>query len=133
MLIMAGYKGKRISLSFSQVPGMPPMAQIMPPGMGMVPPMGMMPGGPPPPGIHMGMEPPGLPPPGMMQDDQLQMHRAAMVLHDERAREVRGVLPDLKDTNHTWYEFCVCFERVCVCYRVSTAWMNTIFWSSSKG
>ena len=58
----------------------------MPPGIGMVPPMGMMPGGPPPPGIHMGMEPPGLPPPGMTQDDQLMaQHRAAMVLQEEIA------------------------------------------------
>lgn len=65
---------------------MPPM----PPGMGMVPPMGMLPGGPPPPGIHMGIEPPGLPPPGMTQDDQLQMaqHRAAMVLQEEIAIQV---------------------------------------------
>lgn len=82
-----------------QVPGMPPMPQMsmptMPPGMGMVPPMGMMPGGPLPPGIHMGMDPPGLPPPGMTQDDQLQMaqHRAAMVLQEEIAiQQVRHTL-----------------------------------------
>lgn len=84
-----------MSLSPIQVPGMSPMAQMsmpMPPGMGMVPPMGMMGGGPPPPGIHMGMEAPGLAPPGMMQDDQLKMaqHRAAMVLHEERAMQVSG-------------------------------------------
>lgn len=68
---------------------MPPMPQMpMPPGMSMVPPMGMLSGGPPPPGIRMGMEPPGLPPPGMTHDDQLQMaqHRAAMVLQEERAK-----------------------------------------------
>lgn len=60
----------------------------MPPGMGMVPAIGMLSGGPPPPGIHMGMEP-GLPPPGMTQDDQLQMaqHRAAMVLQEEIAKQ----------------------------------------------
>eukprot|EP00066_Takifugu_rubripes_P028385 XP_011617651.1 PREDICTED: splicing factor 3B subunit 2 [Takifugu rubripes] len=77
----------------SQVPVMPPMPQMpmppMPPGMGMVPAIGMLPGGPPPPGIHMGMEPPGLPPPGMTQDDQLKMaqHRAAMVLQEEIAKQ----------------------------------------------
>lgn len=72
---------------------MPPMPQMpmppMPPGMGMVPAIGMLPGGPPPPGIHMGIEPPGLPPPGMTQDDQLKMaqHRAAMVLQEEIAKQ----------------------------------------------
>lgn len=77
-----------------QVPGMPPMPPMpmppMPPGMGMLQAMSMMPGGPPPPGIHMGMEPPGLPPPGMSQDDQLKMvqQRAAMVLQqEERAKQ----------------------------------------------
>lgn len=72
------------------MPPMPPMPMPpMPPGMGMVPAMSMMPGGPPPPGIHMGMEPPGLHPPGMTQDDHLKMaqQRAAMVLHEERAKQ----------------------------------------------
>lgn len=62
---------------------MPPMPQMtMPPGMGMVPPMAMMAGGPPRPGIHMGMEPlPG------MTHDHLKMahHRGAMMLHEEMA------------------------------------------------
>lgn len=77
-----------------QVPGMPPMPPMpmppMPPGIGMLQAMSMMPGGPPPPGIHMGMEPPGLPPPGLSQDDQLKMaqQRAAMVLQqEERAKQ----------------------------------------------
>ena len=76
------------------MPGIPPMPPMpmppMPPGIGMLQAMSMMPGGPPPPGIHMGMEPPGLPPPGMSQDDQLKMaqHRAAMVLQqEERAKQ----------------------------------------------
>uniref|UniRef100_H3BY69 Splicing factor 3b, subunit 2 n=1 Tax=Tetraodon nigroviridis TaxID=99883 RepID=H3BY69_TETNG len=95
--ILIGKPAEDNSMS-SQVPGMPPMPQMpmppMPHGMGMVPPMGMMPGGPPPPGIHMGMEPPGLPPPGMIQDDQLKMaqHRAAMVLHEEIAIQQAAVL-----------------------------------------
>ncbi|XP_036967876.1 splicing factor 3B subunit 2 isoform X2 [Acanthopagrus latus] len=83
----------------SQVPGMPPMPPMpmppMPPGMGMLQAMSMMPGGPPPPGIHMGMEPPGLPPPGMSQDDQLKMvqQRAAMVLQqEERAKQQAAVM-----------------------------------------
>lgn len=65
---------------------MPPM----PPGIGMLQAMSMMPGGPPPPGIHMNMEAPGLPPPGLSQDDQLKMaqQRAAMVLQqEERAKQ----------------------------------------------
>lgn len=70
---------------------MPPMPMPpMPPGMSMLQTMGMMPGGPPPPGIRMAMEPPSLPPPGMSQDDQLKMaqHRAAMVLQqEERAKQ----------------------------------------------
>ncbi|KAM8746852.1 splicing factor 3B subunit 2 isoform 1-T1 [Acanthopagrus schlegelii] len=80
----------------SQVPGMPPMPPMpmppMPPGMGMLQAMSMMPGGPPPPGIHMGMEPPGLPPPGMSQDDQLKMvqQRAAMVLQQEERAKQQG-------------------------------------------
>uniref|UniRef100_A0A7N8WSR3 Splicing factor 3b, subunit 2 n=1 Tax=Mastacembelus armatus TaxID=205130 RepID=A0A7N8WSR3_9TELE len=76
------------------MPGIPPMPPMpmppMPPGMGMLQAMNMMPGGPPPPGIHMGMEPPGLPPPGLSQDDQLKMvqQRAAMVLQqEERAKQ----------------------------------------------
>uniref|UniRef100_A0A3B4TZG1 Splicing factor 3b, subunit 2 n=1 Tax=Seriola dumerili TaxID=41447 RepID=A0A3B4TZG1_SERDU len=83
-----------------QMPGIPPMPPMpmppMPPGMGMLQAMSMMPGGPPPPGIHMGIEPPGLPPPGLSQDDQLKMaqQRAAMVLQqEERAKQqVRGGL-----------------------------------------
>ncbi|XP_075948656.1 splicing factor 3B subunit 2 isoform X4 [Anarhichas minor] len=78
----------------SQMQGIPPMPPMpmppMPPGIGMLQAMSMMPGGPPPPGIHMGMEPPGLPPPGLSQDDQLKMaqHRAAMVLQqEERAKQ----------------------------------------------
>lgn len=58
---------------------MPPM-----PGMGMLHSMSMMPGGPPPPGMHMGMEAAGL-----AQDDHLQMaqQRAAIVLqHEVRVR-----------------------------------------------
>ncbi|TKS93039.1 Splicing factor 3B subunit 2 [Collichthys lucidus] len=80
----------------SQVPGMPPMPPMpmppMPPGIGMLQAMSMMPGGPPPPGIHMGMEPPGLPPPGMSQDDQLKMaqQRAAMVLQQEERAKQQG-------------------------------------------
>ncbi len=77
-----------------QVPGMPPMPPMpmppMPPDMGMLQAMNMMPGGPPPPGIHMGLEPPGLPPPSLSQDDQLKMaqQRAAMVLQqEERAKQ----------------------------------------------
>ena len=81
-----------------QMPGIPPMPPMpmppMPPGMGMLQAMSMMPGGPPPSGIHMGMEPPGLPPPGMSHEDQLKMvqQRAAMVLQqEERAKQqVRG-------------------------------------------
>ncbi|KAI3376267.1 hypothetical protein L3Q82_016777, partial [Scortum barcoo] len=79
-----------------QVPGMPPMPPMpmppMPPGMGMLQAMSMMPGGPPPPGIHMGMEPPGLPPPGLSQDDQLKMvqQRAAMVLQQEERAKQQG-------------------------------------------
>uniref|UniRef100_G3Q5I4 Splicing factor 3b, subunit 2 n=1 Tax=Gasterosteus aculeatus aculeatus TaxID=481459 RepID=G3Q5I4_GASAC len=77
-------------LQMSGIPPMPPMPMPpMPPGIGMLQAMSMMPGGPPPPGIHMGMEPPGLPPPGLSQDDQLKMaqHRAAMVLQqEERAK-----------------------------------------------
>ncbi|XP_068443588.1 splicing factor 3B subunit 2 [Clinocottus analis] len=83
----------------SQMPGIPPMPPMpmppMPPGIGMIQAMSMMPGGPPPPGIHMGMEPPGLPPPGLSQDDQLKMvqHRAAMVLQqEERAKQQAAVL-----------------------------------------
>lgn len=85
---------------------MPPMPQMpmppMPPGMGMVPAIGMLPGGPPPPGIHMGMEPPGLPPTGMTQDDQLKMaqHRAAMVLQEEIAKQqVRARKPKFIKTD----------------------------------
>ncbi|KAM8900112.1 splicing factor 3B subunit 2 [Spinachia spinachia] len=74
----------------SGIPPMPPMPMPpMPPGIGMLQAMSMMPGGPPPPGIHMGMEPSGMPPPGLSQDDQLKMaqHRAAMVLQqEERAK-----------------------------------------------
>uniref|UniRef100_A0A4W6DA61 Splicing factor 3b, subunit 2 n=1 Tax=Lates calcarifer TaxID=8187 RepID=A0A4W6DA61_LATCA len=73
------------------IPPMPPMPMPpMPPGIGMLQAMSMMPGGPPPPGIHMGMEPPGLPPPGLSQEDQLKMvqQRAAMVLQqEERAKQ----------------------------------------------
>ncbi|KAJ0006506.1 hypothetical protein NQD34_013779 [Periophthalmus magnuspinnatus] len=63
--------------------GMPMQQMPMPPGMGMMPAMNMMPGGPPPPGMHMGMEA-GMAP-GMSQDDQLKMaqQRAAMVLQQE--------------------------------------------------
>uniref|UniRef100_A0A8C2ZDH8 Splicing factor 3b, subunit 2 n=1 Tax=Cyclopterus lumpus TaxID=8103 RepID=A0A8C2ZDH8_CYCLU len=79
------------SLQMQGIPPMPPMPMPpMPPGIGMLQAMSMMPGGPPPPGIHMGMEPPGLPPPGLSQDDQLKMaqHRAAMVLQqEERAKQ----------------------------------------------
>uniref|UniRef100_A0A4W6DAI9 Splicing factor 3b, subunit 2 n=1 Tax=Lates calcarifer TaxID=8187 RepID=A0A4W6DAI9_LATCA len=78
----------------SQMQGIPPMPPMpmppMPPGIGMLQAMSMMPGGPPPPGIHMGMEPPGLPPPGLSQEDQLKMvqQRAAMVLQqEERAKQ----------------------------------------------
>lgn len=70
--------------------GLPIPQMPMPPGMGMLPAMSMMPGGPPPPGMRMGMEP-GMPP-GMSQDDQLKMaqHRAAMVLQqEEMAKQVR--------------------------------------------
>ncbi|XP_068164137.1 splicing factor 3B subunit 2 [Antennarius striatus] len=80
----------------SQVPGMPPLPPMpmppMPPGMGMLQAMSMMPGGPPPPGMHMSMEPPGLPPPGMSQDDQLKMvqQRAAMVLQQEERAKHQG-------------------------------------------
>ncbi|XP_037336731.1 splicing factor 3B subunit 2 [Pungitius pungitius] len=81
---------KSMGPQMSGIPPMPPMPMPpMPPGMGMLQAMTMMPGGPPPPGIHMGMEPPGLPPPGLSQDDQLKMaqHRAAMVLQqEERAK-----------------------------------------------
>ncbi|XP_037615271.1 splicing factor 3B subunit 2 isoform X2 [Sebastes umbrosus] len=83
----------------SQMQGIPPMPPMpmppMPPGIGMLQAMSMMPGGPPPPGIHMGMEPPGLPPPGLSQDDQLKMaqHRAAMVLQqEERAKQQAAVM-----------------------------------------
>ncbi|XP_029311303.1 LOW QUALITY PROTEIN: splicing factor 3B subunit 2 [Cottoperca gobio] len=83
----------------SQMQGIPPLPPMpmppMPPGMGMLQAMSMMPGGPPPPGIHMGMEPPGLPPPGLSQDDQLKMaqHRAAMVLQqEERAKQQAAVM-----------------------------------------
>uniref|UniRef100_A0AAQ4S716 Splicing factor 3b, subunit 2 n=1 Tax=Gasterosteus aculeatus aculeatus TaxID=481459 RepID=A0AAQ4S716_GASAC len=84
-------KGYMIQVNYmSGIPPMPPMPMPpMPPGIGMLQAMSMMPGGPPPPGIHMGMEPPGLPPPGLSQDDQLKMaqHRAAMVLQqEERAK-----------------------------------------------
>ncbi|XP_035531443.1 splicing factor 3B subunit 2 isoform X1 [Morone saxatilis] len=78
------------------VPGMPPMPPMpmppMPPGIGMLQAMSMMPGGPPPPGIHMGMEPPGLPPPGLSQEDQLKMaqQRAAMVLQQEERAKQQG-------------------------------------------
>nr|XP_046235943.1 splicing factor 3B subunit 2 isoform X1 [Scatophagus argus] len=80
----------------TQVPGMPPMPPMpmppMPPGMGMLQAMNMMPGGPPPPGIHMGLEPPGLPPPGLSQEDQLKMaqQRAAMVLQQEERAKQQG-------------------------------------------
>ncbi|KAK9524897.1 hypothetical protein VZT92_017261 [Zoarces viviparus] len=80
----------------SQMQGIPPMPPMpmppMPPGIGMLQAMSMMPGGPPPPGIHMGMEPPGLPPPGLSQDDQLKMaqHRAAMVLQQEERAKQQG-------------------------------------------
>ncbi|XP_067380916.1 splicing factor 3B subunit 2 isoform X1 [Channa argus] len=80
----------------SQMPGIPPLPPMpmppMPPGMGMLQAMSMIPGGPPPPGIHMGMEPPGLPPPGMSQDDQLKMvqQRAAMVLQQEERAKQQG-------------------------------------------
>ncbi|XP_040035562.1 splicing factor 3B subunit 2 isoform X2 [Gasterosteus aculeatus] len=81
---------KSMGPQMSGIPPMPPMPMPpMPPGIGMLQAMSMMPGGPPPPGIHMGMEPPGLPPPGLSQDDQLKMaqHRAAMVLQqEERAK-----------------------------------------------
>lgn len=56
----------------------------------MIPPISLMPGGPPPPGMHMGIDPPGMPPPGLSQDDQLKMaqQRAAMVLQqEERAKQ----------------------------------------------
>ncbi|KAK1889905.1 Splicing factor 3B subunit 2 [Dissostichus eleginoides] len=80
----------------SQMHGIPPMPMPpMPPGMGMLQAMSMMPGGPPPPGIHMGMEPPGMCPPGMSQDDQLKMaqHRAAMVLQqEERAKQQAAMM-----------------------------------------
>jgi len=70
---------------------MPPMPMPpLPPGIGMLQAMSLMPGGAPPPGIHIGMEPPGLPPPGLSQDEQLKMvqHRAAMVLQqEERAQQ----------------------------------------------
>lgn len=85
-----------------QMPGIPPLPPLpmppMPPGMGMLQAMTMMPGGPPPPGIHMGMEPPGLPPPGLSQEDQLKMvqQRAAMVLQqEERAKQVRVTGPQV--------------------------------------
>ncbi|XP_069374603.1 splicing factor 3B subunit 2 [Paralichthys olivaceus] len=77
-----------------QMPGIPPMPPMppMPPGMGMLQAMSMMPGGPPPSGIHMGMEPPGLPPPGMSHEDQLKMaqQRAAMVLQQEERAKQQG-------------------------------------------
>ncbi|KAJ4948942.1 hypothetical protein JOQ06_020463 [Pogonophryne albipinna] len=80
----------------SQMHGIPPLPPMpMPPGMGMLQAMSMMPGGPPPPGIHMGMEPPGMCPPGMSQDDQLKMaqHRAAMVLQqEERAKQQAAMM-----------------------------------------
>lgn len=81
-------------LCLLQLTGMPPIPTMpmppMPPGMGMLQAMSMMPGGPPPPGIHMSMEHPGLPPPGLTQEDQLKMvqQRAAMVLQqEERAKQ----------------------------------------------
>ncbi|XP_074518444.1 splicing factor 3B subunit 2 isoform X1 [Halichoeres trimaculatus] len=79
-----------------QIPGLPHMPPMpmppMPPGMGMMHSMSMIPGGPPPPNIHMSMEPPGLPPPGLSQDDQLKMvqQRAAMVLQQEERAKQQG-------------------------------------------
>ncbi|KAK7909937.1 hypothetical protein WMY93_014621 [Mugilogobius chulae] len=77
----------RILLTKPDTPmgGMPMPQMPMPPGMGLIPGMNMMPGGPP--GMHLGMEPgmaPGMAP-GMSQDDQLKMaqQRAAMVLQQE--------------------------------------------------
>lgn len=91
---------------------MPPMPMPpMPPGIGMLQAMSMMPGGPPPPGIHMGMEPPGLPPPGLSQEDQLKMvqQRAAMVLQqEERAKQ------QVRVENYIYiiYHSCVSHLRV---------------------
>ncbi|KAG7495764.1 splicing factor 3B subunit 2 isoform X2 [Solea senegalensis] len=87
---------KPVGLQMTGMPPMPPMPMPpMPPGMGMLQAMSMMPGGPPPPGIHMGMEPPGMPPPNMSQDDELKMaqQRAAMVLQqEERAKQQAAVM-----------------------------------------
>ncbi|XP_056299222.1 splicing factor 3B subunit 2 isoform X1 [Pseudoliparis swirei] len=80
----------------SQMQGIPPMPPMpmppLPPGIGMLQAMSLMPGGAPPPGIHIGMEPPGLPPPGLSQDEQLKMvqHRAAMVLQQEERAQQQG-------------------------------------------
>ncbi|XP_047461013.1 splicing factor 3B subunit 2 [Mugil cephalus] len=87
----------------SQMTGMPPIPTMpmppMPPGMGMLQAMSMMPGGPPPPGIHMSMEHPGLPPPGLTQEDQLKMvqQRAAMVLQQEERASQQGDVMDEQD------------------------------------
>ncbi|KAM6949338.1 splicing factor 3B subunit 2 [Aplochiton taeniatus] len=85
------------------MPGLPPIPQMppMPPGMGMLQAMGMMAGGPPPPGMHMGMEPPGMAP-GLSQEDQLKMaqQRAAMMMHEERAQQQgdnRGMEEHMKE------------------------------------
>ncbi|XP_028998438.1 splicing factor 3B subunit 2 isoform X2 [Betta splendens] len=89
---------KPLGSQMSGIPPLPPMPMPpMPPGMGMLQAMTLMPGGPPPPGIHMGMEPPGLPPPGMSQDDQLKMvqQRAAMVLQQEERAKQQGDEQDL--------------------------------------
>ncbi|XP_029382308.1 splicing factor 3B subunit 2 isoform X1 [Echeneis naucrates] len=84
---------KAMGTQMGGIPPMPPMPMPpMPPGMGMLQAMSMMPGGPPPPGIHMGIEPPGLPPPGLSQDDQLKMaqQRAAIVLQQEERAKQQG-------------------------------------------
>lgn len=117
-----------------QVPGMPPMPPMpmppMPPGIGMLQAMNMMPGGPPPPGIHMSMEPPGLPPPGLSQDDQLKMaqQRAAMVLQqEERAKQqVR--------TTGVWSAWCGYLRQgynICCC--CSWNFMCTSGWCPCDG
>lgn len=73
---------------------MPPMPMPpMPPGMGMIPAMNMIPPGAPPSGMHMTMDHPNMPPPGLTQDDQLKMvqQRAAIVLQqEERAKHQVG-------------------------------------------
>uniref|UniRef100_A0A673B7Q2 SAP domain-containing protein n=1 Tax=Sphaeramia orbicularis TaxID=375764 RepID=A0A673B7Q2_9TELE len=104
MIQVSESTGLRKLIQQLQMPGIPPLPPMpmppMPPGIGMLQAMSMMPGGPPPPGIHMGMEPPGLPPPGLSQDDQLKMvqQRAAMVLQqEERAKQGDSRVMDEQD------------------------------------